>query len=171
MGAGLPSSGSESGSGPGSTIGYSAGYDEEFGQGSVFGEINITPLTDVFLVMLIIFFVAATISVQEEKEKILQQLDPQSSGLRVDLPAGESKDIEPDAASLVIKVPLEGSMFVDEKQVDIRGLDSVLQQAGKLYKDTQIIVMADKGVPHGRVVEVMEVARRNNLSRIALATE
>jgi biopolymer transport protein ExbD len=133
---------------------------------SIFAEINITPLTDVFLVMVIIFMVSALavqVEARQQKQKITQQQQQQAeiekrSGLRVNLPSGQAQEIDPSKASLVLVIPINGDV------------DNLLRAAFTRDKMTQVIIKADKGVQHGRVVNIMERAKGVGLTRLAIGT-
>jgi biopolymer transport protein TolR len=110
----------------------------------VFAEINITPLTDVCLVLLIIFMVTATFLTQ-------------STGLEVDLPrAGSAQNLP--AHRLEVTVLRSGSMYVDDQEVAPRDLAPVL--AGRLQQTSlkAVIIKADAEVPYRHVAAAMDAA-------------
>src|SRR3954466_8180434 len=89
------------------------GGDE--GGDAIFAEINITPLTDVFLVLLIIFMVSALAvqaEAQQDKRKtseVIEKVEAEKrSGLKVNLPSGAAQEIDPTKASLVLLIPMQG---------------------------------------------------------------
>src|SRR3954463_11332936 len=97
---------------------------EEGGGESIFAEINITPLTDVFLVMVIIFMVSALAvqaEAQQDKKRVAEVQEEvaaeKRSGLQVKLPSGAAQEIDPTKASLVLLIPMEGEIAVDGKFV------------------------------------------------------
>ena len=149
---------------------------EEGGE-SIFAEINITPLTDVFLVMLIIFMVSALavqVEARQEKAKINKQQEQSEvekrSGLRVNLPSGQAQEIDPSKASLVLVIPINGDVNVGGKNIPDGEVDNLLRAAFTRDKMTQVIIKADKGVAHGRVVNIMERAKGVGLTRLAIGT-
>lgn len=150
---------------------------EDGGGESIFAEINITPLTDVFLVMLIIFMVSALavqVEARQEKHKVKQQQDQaeaeKKSGLQVNLPSGAAQEIDVSKQSLVLVIPLSGDVAVGGKQMPDSMLDAVFQAAFQRDKSTQVVLKADKGVAHGRVVNLMERAKQAGLTRLAIGT-
>jgi biopolymer transport protein ExbD len=150
---------------------------EESGGESIFAEINITPLTDVFLVMLIIFMVSALavqVEARQEKKKVKveqQQAEiKERSGLQVNLPSGAAQEIDTSKASLVLVVPLSGDVAVGGKIMRDDQLDALFQAAFQSNKSTQVVLKADKGVAHGRVVNLMERAKQAGLTRLAIGT-
>lgn len=152
--------------------GGGGGDDDE--NAGIFAEINITPLTDVFLVMMIIFMISA-LAVQAEAAKRVEKVEQQAesekrSGLQVKLPEGAAQEIDPTKASLVLLIPVEGDIAVDGKIVRDADIDNLFRAAFAKDKNTQVVLQADKGVPHGRVVNVMERAKGAGLSRLAIGT-
>ena len=154
-----------------------SGDDAEEGGESIFAEINITPLTDVFLVMVIIFMVSALavqVEARQQKKKMSQQQEQteveKRSGLRVNLPSGQAQEIDPSKASLVLVIPINGDVNVGGKNIPDGELDNLLRAAFTRDKMTQVIIKADKGVQHGRVVNIMERAKGVGLTRLAIGT-
>ena len=149
----------------------------EEGNDSIFAEINITPLTDVFLVMVIIFMVSA-LAVQverqqekkEEKKKQDQAEIEKRSGIKINLPSGQAQEIDPAKASLVLEIPISGDVVVGGKAMADATLDNVFRAAFQRDKNTQVVLKADKGVAHGRVVNLMERAKQAGLTRLAIGT-
>jgi len=165
------------------------GDEAEEGGESIFAEINITPLTDVFLVMLIIFMVSALavqVEAQNEQKEVKKRQDQEEvekvkveqqqaeaekkSGLKINLPSGAAQEIDTSKASLVLVIPLTGDVAVGGKQMSDDKLDAVFQAAFQRDKLMQVVLKADKGVAHGRVVNLMERAKQAGLTRLAIGT-
>jgi biopolymer transport protein ExbD len=129
-------------------------------EGGVFADINITPLTDIFLVLLIIFMVTTTAIAEHGADK---------GGFKVTLPKGGKGDA---SAPRDVKVAIlsDGRVVVGGKVVEEEELRSMLTRSQQADADTLVLVQADEGVAHGRVVAVMELARRVGLTRLAIAT-
>ena len=149
----------------------------EDGGESIFAEINITPLTDVFLVMLIIFMVSALavqVEARQEKKKVKDQQEQsekdKTSGIKINLPQGQAQEIDPSKASLVLMIPLEGDVVVGGKVMRDADLDPLFRAAFARDKNTQVVLKADKGVQHGKVVNIMERAKQAGLTRLAIGT-
>ncbi len=147
------------------------------GGGAIFAEINITPLTDVFLVLLIIFMVSALAvqaEAQEEKKKtdeIVEKVEAEKrSGLKVNLPAGAAQEIDVDKASLVLLIPVQGEIVVSGKTVKDEDIDNMFLSAFTKDPTTQVVLQADKGVAHGRVVNIMERAKAAGITKLAIGT-
>lgn len=152
------------------------GGDDEGAEG-IFAEINITPLTDVFLVMVIIFMVSALavqVEARQEKKKSADAAEQSEVekrlGLKVNLPSGQAQEIDPSKASLVIVIPLAGDVDVGGKRIPDTELDNLFRAAFTRDKNTQVVLKADKGVQHGRVVNLMERAKQAGLTRLAIGT-
>ena len=150
---------------------------EEAGGESIFAEINITPLTDVFLVMVIIFMVSALAVQVEARQQTKKVKDEQAqvdqekkSGLKINLPSGAAQEIDTSKASLVLVIPLSGDVAVDGKVLRDDQLNSLFQAAFQRDKNIQVVLKADKGVAHGRVVNIMERAKQAGLTRLAIGT-
>lgn len=137
--------------------------DDAEGDG-VFADINITPLTDIFLVLLIIFMVTSTV--------IVQQTSPGAggaqSGLKVDLPQGSAADVKSTAEDLAVAILADGRLVIGGEVVSASELALRLAAAREKSAGTLVIVQADEGVPHGKVVEVMEAAKSAGLGQLAI---
>ena len=137
-------------------------HDDDEGP-AVFGEINITPLTDIFLVLLIIFMVTSTALVEQGQAGA-------GAGVRVDLPKGAAREIQQAARDFPIGITAEGQIVIEGKAVDA---DTLRIRLAALVKETpqiQVIIQADTGTQHGKVVEVMEAAKAAGVERLAIAT-
>jgi biopolymer transport protein ExbD len=135
--------------------------DDEGTDGGLFSDINITPLTDIFLVLLIIFMVTSSIAVHESTR----------SGVKVNLPKGTNKEIDPGAKSLVISVLKTNELLAQGQKVAESDLKKLFDSAFAKDPTTTVIIEADEGVTHGKVVGVMEIAKQAGLSKLAIATK
>ncbi len=136
--------------------------DDEFAP-SVFSEINITPLTDIFLVLLIIFMVGSSI--------VVEQAQGGGTGVRVDLPKGAAKELHTAPRDFPVAVLKDGTLVIEGKAIEIGALKERFERLAKDAPEAQVIIQADTGVSHGRVVEVMEAAKSVGIERLAIATE
>jgi biopolymer transport protein TolR len=150
---------------------------EEPSDEGIFAEINITPLTDVFLVLVIIFMVSALavqVEARQEKtrvaEKEKKEEEEKKSGLKINLPSGAAQELDTSKQSLVLMIPVTGDVVIAGKAIRDADLDSVFRGAYARDKTTQVVLKADKGVAHGRVVNVMERAKQVGLTRLAIGT-
>ena len=131
---------------------------------AVFGEINNTPLTDIFLVLLIIFMVTSTALVEQGQSGA-------GAGVRVDLPKGAARELAQQPKDFPITITAEGQIAVEGKSIDMESLKARLIELGKSDPDTQILIQADSNAHHGRVVEVIEAGKTAGLSKFGIATE
>ena len=142
-------------------IGRVPGTGEEEAEEAVFSEINITPLTDIFLVLLIIFMVTSSVIVN-------QGAGAAKAGLKVNLPKGSAADVMPASTDLSVAVLQDGRVVLSGNVVTADELKKALDDARKKNPNTLVVIQADEGVPHGRVVEVMEQAKGAGLGQLAI---
>lgn len=154
-----------------------SGDEAEEPSDGIFAEINITPLTDVFLVMVVIFMVTALAEVEQSRKQQQQTKKEQEqsetekkSGLRVNLPSGKAQDIDSSKASLILTIPIQGDVDIGGKTIPDTQIDQVFAAAFARDKTTQVILKADKSVAHGKVVNIMERAKNAGLTRLAIGT-
>ncbi len=125
-------------------------------------EINVTPLVDVMLVLLIIFMVAAPLM---------------TVGVPVDLPKTQASALNQDNEPITITVNPEGKIFLQETEVPLEGLVAQLQAIaganaqGPNAQERRIFVRGDKAISYGRVMEVMGVISAGGFSKVALLAE
>ena len=138
------------------------GGDEAEGEGGgIFADINITPLTDIFLVLLIIFMVTTTAIAESGKDE---------GGFKVNLPKGGKGDVAGVSRDLTVAILADGRVVVGGKVLDPAALKAAFAEAKAQAGEPLVLFQADEGVPHGRVVQVMEEAREAGLTRLAIAT-
>ena len=147
-------------------IGKVPGMEAEGGEGDleegVFADINITPLTDIFLVLLIIFMVTSSVIVN-------QGGGGARAGLKVNLPrGGQAADVALSQTDLAIAVLADGRLVLGGTVVSEEELKKALQDAHAKGDDPLVVVQADEGVPHGKVVNVMEMAKGAGLGQLAI---
>jgi biopolymer transport protein TolR len=123
-------------------------------------EINVTPLVDVMLVLLIIFMVAAPLM---------------TVGVPVDLPKTQASALNQDNEPITITVNPEGSIFLQETEVPLEGLVAQLQAIAANQPEgapeRRIFVRGDRAISYGRVMEVMGTISAGGFSRVALLAE
>lgn len=138
------------------------GKDDDLGLEDVpgFTDINITPLTDIFLVLLIIFMVTSSV--------IVNSSNGAKAGLKVNLPTGGSADVATQQNDLSVAILEDGRLVLGGDVVTADELKKAFDDAKTKSPDTMVIVQADQGVPHGKVVEVMELAKGAGLGQLAI---
>ena len=143
-------------------MGKTPGNRDDEGDEGVFAEINITPLTDIFLVLLIIFMVTSTVIVQQGPG------GGAKAGLKVNLPKGGATDVTARATDLSVAVLADGRYVLSGNVVTTDELKAAFDKAKTVNPETLVIVQADEGVPHGTVVQVMELAKKAGLAQLAI---
>ncbi len=127
--------------------------------GEVFAEINITPLTDIFLVLLIIFMVTTT-AIHEANQ----------SGFEVSLPRAGKGAEAAAPRDVTVAILADGRVVMGGRVVEQGTLAGAFEAARQRSASTVVVVQADEGVPYGKVVAVMDLARKHGLTRLAIAT-
>ena len=131
-----------------------ASPNKKKGSGSaIMAEINITPLTDIFLVLLIIFMVTSVAMVQ--------------SGANINLPQVEETNSEP--RQIVITVTPQKEIFVNNTPTTLAEMDLILRPLIEAKKDIPVILEGDKDVLLGETVKILSVAQRAGATQIAIA--
>jgi biopolymer transport protein TolR len=120
-------------------------------------EINVTPLVDVMLVLLIIFMITAPMLTQ---------------GLTVQLPAAEGRSLEL-ASNQPAKVTISanGAVYVDGSPAGSTNLDATLGPMLRTRRVKRALLEADKGVPYGRVIAVLDVMNRAGVEQLGMVTQ
>ena len=119
-------------------------------------EINVTPLVDVMLVLLVIFLITAPLM---------------GSALRLDLPATEVSSAPVPSHSLSLSIDPQGLVFIDDKPVALEALPAVLAMQASTDAAVEVQLRADQSVPYGRVAEVMGLLQKAGLTKVALAVQ
>lgn len=120
---------------------------------SLTSEINVTPLVDVMLVLLIIFMVTSPMLV---------------AGVNVDLPETKSSPISGQDEPLVISINKEGELFLFETKISRSELKGKLLEVTKEKKDSRIFVRGDKNIAYGEVVSLMAEIYSAGFTKVAL---
>ncbi|MDB5847923.1 MAG: biopolymer transporter ExbD [Rhodoferax sp.] len=119
-------------------------------------DINMTPLIDVMLVLVVIFIITAPLL---------------ASSVRLDLPKTDAAKADGAALFVTLVLDKNGQAFVNDRPVDAAELARQLGQAAEKNPDTEVQLRADAGVPYGRVVEVIGAAQKAGLNRIGFVAE
>jgi biopolymer transport protein ExbD len=119
-------------------------------------EINVTPLVDVMLVLLVIFLITAPLM---------------GSALRLDLPATEVSSAPVPSHSLSLSIDPQGLVFIDDKPVALEALPAVLAMQASADASVEVQLRADQSVPYGRVAELMGLLQKAGLTKVALAVQ
>ncbi len=129
--------------------------DEHDPDEGIVAEINITPLTDVFLVLLIIFMVTTSVVASQSKQ--------------VDLPGAEVSDTTPKG--LTVTVSPDGEILVDDRPTSEENLYATLEAVLANSREKLVILRGDKQVLLGKAVTILDLAQKAGATGIALATK
>lgn len=119
-------------------------------------EINVTPLVDVVLVLLIIFMVTAP---------MLQM------GIDVNLPKVKSKSVDVTEEKLVLTITDAKEIFINKNRIPLNDLRTKLEAIFTSRIDREIFMRADKSIPYGFVIEVMSEVRKAGVDKLGMITE
>src|ERR1700744_1593829 len=119
-------------------------------------EINVTPMVDVMLVLLIIFMVTAPLM---------------TSGVSVDLPKTSAQPLNSDSEPLTVSIKADGTIFLQDQATDLGDLVGKLQAIAQNNPDRRIFVRGDKDLAYGRIMEVMGTITQGGFTKVALLAE
>jgi biopolymer transport protein TolR len=119
-------------------------------------EINVTPLVDVMLVLLVIFILTAPLM---------------TSAIRLNLPQSEGGEPGAVPQAVVLVVDAQGQWFLNDQPIAENALREQLAKAARRNPLTELELRADASVPYGRVVEAMGLAQKAGLTRIGFVAE
>jgi biopolymer transport protein ExbD len=123
----------------------------------IYADINITPLTDVMLVLLLIFIVTTPLIVQ--------------AGIKVQLPQAASAEVAPaEGKSVTISIGADGTMTLNEERIALPDLAARLPKAISESKSKVVVINADREVQHGQVVAALDAARQSGAEKLAIST-
>ena len=123
---------------------------------STMSQINVTPLVDVMLVLLVIFMVTAP---------MMQQ------GVQVNLPKAETKSLAPKEDTLVVSLEKSGRTSINSTEVSVDELKEKLASMLAGREKREVFLKADKEVPYGEVVRVMAQIKGAGVERLGMVTE
>lgn len=126
------------------------------GRGRLMSEINVTPMVDVMLVLLIIFMITSPMLV---------------AGIEVDLPETKSSPISGQDTPIVISVNKQGEIFITETKIPAVELVAKLTNITQEKKDTRIFVKGDKNLSYGKIVEIMAEIHNAGFTKVALISD
>ena len=124
------------------------------GEKDVYDDINITPMLDLAYVLMVIFIIMTTASVQ---------------GIKVNLP--KASDTPSLAKPQTKAITADGTMFLDTYPVSLPELENLLRQAKATNPSLPVVVKADSTVPYQKVVDVLDVIGKLEISQLGLVTQ
>ena len=130
--------------------------DVEESRQDLISDINVTPLVDVMLVLLIIFMATAPMMMH---------------GVKVNLPVTESKSIKSKEDPLILSITNKKLIFIENYKVEIGALKEKLEKIFANRAQKEIFLQADKNVPYGFVIKVMSQVKEAGVTKIGMITE
>jgi len=127
------------------------------GKGELNSDINVTPLVDVMLVLLIIFMITAPML---------------NTGVDLELPQAEAAPVPDDPeGKLILSVDKKGVVYLGDVPVKWEDLEVKLSTNAKVKADGELYIEADKALPYGTVIQVMAIARKAGVQKLLMMTE
>ncbi|HYN39988.1 MAG TPA: protein TolR [Rhodospirillales bacterium] len=134
------------------------------GAGSRFGrrqsrpisEINVTPLVDVMLVLLVIFMITAPLL---------------TAGVQVDLPKTKAAAVQGQDEPISVSIDRRGRIFIQETEVALDSLAPRLSAVTRNNRDVRVFVRGDQGIPYGQVMSVIGAVHAAGFTKVALLTQ
>jgi len=126
------------------------------GDGELNAEINVTPLVDVMLVLLIIFMITAPMM---------------NTGVELDLPQVTAQSIEDPEGKLVLSIKKDNHVFLGGTQVKWTELAAKLKANERVQKESALYIEADTALPYGVVITAMAVAKDAGVAKVMMLTE
>lgn len=114
-------------------------------------EINVTPLVDVMLVLLVIFIITAPLL---------------ASSIKLDLPSSDAAKPTDAPKFVMLVIDKSAKVFLADQAIELPALAESLKKTAEQNKDTEVQLRSDETVPYGKVIEVIGIAQKSGLSRI-----
>jgi biopolymer transport protein TolR len=124
-------------------------------EGTSISQINVTPLVDVMLVLLVIFMVTAP---------IIQQ------GVQVNLPQARAGAVAGDEEPLIVSITQNGRLYLNDNVISLSDLGKKLRSVRQLRKDKEVYLRADQNVRYGVVMKAIEVIKEAGIVKLGMVT-
>lgn len=119
-------------------------------------DINVTPLVDVMLVLLIIFMVTAPMMME---------------GVEVNLPQTTAKSIKTREDPLILTINKKGEIFLENRLIKLEDLEAKVKTISKYRSGTEVLLRADREVPYGFVIKAIAGVKRAGIDKLGMVTE
>jgi biopolymer transport protein TolR len=119
-------------------------------------DINVTPLVDVMLVLLIIFMVTAPMMMQ---------------GVEVNLPQTTAKSIKTREDPMILTINKKREIFLEDRQIKLEDLENKMKTIFKYRRNKEVLLRADREVPYGFVIKVIAGIKRAGIDKLGMITE
>jgi biopolymer transport protein ExbD len=126
------------------------------GDKDVYDEINITPMLDLAYVLLVIFIIMTTATVQ---------------GIKVNLPKASAQPSLAENKTKAITISADGTIYLDTFPVSMQELENMLRQYKAANPNLPVIIKADAAIPYQRVVDVLDLLGRLEITQLGLVTQ
>jgi biopolymer transport protein ExbD len=126
------------------------------GEKDVYDEINITPMLDLAYVLLVIFIIMTTATVQ---------------GIKVNLPKASAQPSLAENKTKAITISADGTIYLDTFPVSMQELENMLRQYKAANPNLPVIIKADAAIPYQRVVDVLDLLGRLEITQLGLVTQ
>ena len=126
------------------------------GSGRAMSEINVTPMVDVMLVLLIIFMVTAPFM---------------QMGIEVDLPKAQAQSLDPDENNMILSVNADRKIFLGDTEIPREVLKEKLLSNTRLQADKEIFLQADRSLSYGFVIDIMAVLKNAGVENLGMVTD
>lgn len=127
------------------------GNDKKF-----MSDLNVTPLVDVMLVILIIFMVTAPMLIQ---------------GVEVNLPQTTTRHIKTREDPLILTINRKKEIFLEKHRIELKGLEQKIKKIFENRREKEILLKADKDVPYGFVIKVIAGVKQAGIDKLGMVTE
>ena len=125
-------------------------------EGELYDEVNVVPMLDLAYVLLVIFIILTTATVQ---------------GIKVDLPKASAQPSLAESKTKAISITSDGTIFLDTYPVSLTELESLLRQYRAADPDLPVIIKADSTIQYQRVVDVLDLLGRLEITQLGLVTQ
>ena len=122
----------------------------------IYDEVNVTPMLDLSYVLLVIFIILTTATVQ---------------GIKVNLPKASDTPSLAEPKTKAVTITEDGTIYLDTYPVSLTELESLLRQYKAVTPDLPVIIKADASIQYQRVVDVLDLVGRLEISQLALVTK
>jgi len=126
------------------------------GDKDVYDDINVTPMLDLAYVLLVIFIIMTTATVQ---------------GIKVNLPKASAQPSLAQSKTKAISISADGTIYLDTFPVTMPELENLLRQYKAATPDLPVIIKADSSIPYQRVVDVLDLVGRLEITQLGLVTQ
>ncbi|MBU6376119.1 MAG: biopolymer transporter ExbD [Bdellovibrionales bacterium] len=133
-----------------------AGFIKDGSSSTALSEINVTPLVDVMLVLLIVFMISAPMM---------------SQGIQVDLPKTQAQTLNDSQDPVILVVNKNRQILINDKAIEQGSLRSKLQAIASAKPNVEVFIQADQGLPYGVIATVMAEVKKAKIQRVGLVTE